>query len=254
MSSLRVIGVEGIGELRPGDDLADVVATAYEQQGMALEDGDVLCIAQKAVSKVEGRELELAAIAPSARALEIAGGEEDPRFIELVLRESTAIVRRRGAFLVCETRHGHICASAGVDRSNASGPGRAILLPVDPDASARRLRHRLAARADVAIVITDSFGRPFRRGTTGVALGVAGLAPVVRLAGTLDSAGRRLENTEVHVADAIAAAAELVLGQVGGVPAVLVRGLAFAGGDEGAASGLIPPARDLFRASGRASG
>ena len=164
-----------------------------------------------------------------------------------MLRESRSIVRRRGAFLVCETLHGHICASAGVDRSNASGPGRAILLPVDPDASARRLRAALAPRADVAIVITDSFGRPFRRGTTGVALGVAGLAPVVRLAGTLDSAGRRLENTEVHVADAIASMAELVLGQVGGVPAVLVRGLAFAAGDEGAVAGLIPGERDLFR-------
>jgi coenzyme F420-0:L-glutamate ligase/coenzyme F420-1:gamma-L-glutamate ligase len=247
MSSLLVVGVQGIGELRAGDDLAGMLAAAYERQGMALADGDVLCIAQKAVSKVEGRELELADVSPSARAREIAGGEEDPRFIELVLRESKAIVRRRGAFLVCETRHGQICASAGVDRSNASGPGRAILLPVDPDASAERLRRELVARADVAIVITDSFGRPFRRGTTGVALGVAGLAPVVRLAGTLDSAGRRLENTEVHVADAIASTAELVLGQVGGVPAALVRGLAYAHGDEGAVSGLIPAARDLFR-------
>jgi coenzyme F420-0:L-glutamate ligase/coenzyme F420-1:gamma-L-glutamate ligase len=254
VSSLRVVGVDGIGELRAGDDLAELLASAFERQGVPLEDGDVLCIAQKAVSKVEGRELELASVVPSERAREIAGSEDDPRFIELVLRESRAIVRRRGAFLVCETRHGHICASAGVDRSNASGPDRAILLPLDPDGSARGLRERLRARADLAIVITDSFGRPFRRGTTGVALGVAGLAPVVRLAGTLDSAGRRLENTEVHTADAVAATAELVLGQVGGVPAVLVRGLAFADGDEGAVSGLIPAERDLFRASGRASG
>jgi coenzyme F420-0:L-glutamate ligase/coenzyme F420-1:gamma-L-glutamate ligase len=247
MTSLQAIGVDGIGELGAGDDLATLLAGAFAAQGMALADGDVLCIAQKAVSKVEGRELELASVEPSARAREIAGSEEDPRFIELVLRESRSIVRRRGAFLVCETLHGHICASAGVDRSNASGPDRAILLPVDPDASARRLRAGIAARADVAIVITDSFGRPFRRGTTGVALGVAGLAPVVRLAGTLDSAGRRLENTEVHVADAIASTAELVLGQVGGVPAVLVRGLGVAPGDQGAVSGLIPAGRDLFR-------
>lgn len=252
--SLALTGVEGVGELRPGDDLAEILAAAFVRQGVPLADGDVLCIAQKAVSKVEGRELELASVEPSARAREIAGSEDDPRFIELVLRESKAIVRRRGAFLVCETRHGQICASAGVDRSNASGRDRAILLPVDPDASARRLRAGLAVHADVAIVITDSFGRPFRRGTTGVALGVAGLAPVVRLAGTLDSAGRRLENTEVHVADAIASSAELLLGQVGGVPAVLVRGLAFARGDDGASSGLIPADRDLFRSSGRASG
>jgi coenzyme F420-0:L-glutamate ligase/coenzyme F420-1:gamma-L-glutamate ligase len=251
VSSLRLVGVEGIGELRPGDDLASILAEAFERQGVGLEDGDVLCIAQKAVSKVEGRELELASVEPSARAREIAGAEEDPRFIELVLRESRSIVRRRGAFLVCETHHGQVCASAGVDRSNASGPGRAILLPLDPDGSARRLRAALAPRADLAIVITDSFGRPFRRGTTGVGLGVAGLAPVVRLAGALDSAGRRLENTEVHVADAIASAAELLLGQVGGVPAALLRGLRFTVGDEGAASGLIPAERDLFRASGR---
>jgi len=248
VSSLRVEGVQGVGELRPGDDLATLLADAFAAQGLPLQDGDVLSIAQKAVSKVEGRELELADVEPSARAREIAGSEDDPRFIELVLRESASIVRRRGAFLVCETHHGHICASAGVDRSNASGPERAILLPVDPDASAHRLRVKLAPRADVAIVITDSFGRPFRRGTTGVALGVAGLAPVVRLAGTLDSAGRRLENTEVHVADAIASTAELVLGQVGGVPAVLLRGLVFAGGEEGAVTGLIPAERDLFRA------
>ena len=205
-------------------------------------------MAQKAVSKVEGREVELADVEPSARAREIAGSEEDPRFIELVLQESVAIVRARGAFLVCETRHGFICASAGVDRSNASGADRAILLPIDPDASARALRAALRQRADVAIVVTDSFGRPFRRGTTGVALGTAGLAPVVLLAGTIDSAGRALEHTEIHVADAIASTAELVLGQVGGVPAVLVRGLPFARGEDGAVAGLIPPGRDLFRA------
>jgi coenzyme F420-0:L-glutamate ligase/coenzyme F420-1:gamma-L-glutamate ligase len=253
MTSLQVVGVDGIGELRAGDDLARLLADAFERRGVALADGDVLCIAQKAVSKVEGRELELTTVEPSARAREIAGSEDDPRFVELVLRESKAIIRRRGAFLVCETHHGYICASAGVDRSNASAADRAILLPVDPDASARRLRAELAPRADVAIVITDSFGRPFRRGTTGVALGVSGLAPVMRLAGTLDSAGRRLENTEVHVADAIAATAELLLGQVGGVPAALVRGLTFARGDEGALSGLIPAERDLFRTSGRPS-
>jgi coenzyme F420-0:L-glutamate ligase/coenzyme F420-1:gamma-L-glutamate ligase len=247
VTELRVVGVEGIGELASGHDLAGLLAGAFERQGVPLEDGDVLCVAQKAVSKVEGRELDLADVVPSARAHELAGEEEDARFVELVLRESVSIVRRRGAFLVTETHHGHIGASSGVDRSNASGADRAILLPVDPDASARRLREDLRERADVAIVITDSFGRPFRRGTTGVALGVAGIAPVVRLAGTLDSAGRRLENTEVHVADAIASTAELLLGQVGGVPAVLVRGLTFVCGDDGAASGLIPADRDLFR-------
>jgi coenzyme F420-0:L-glutamate ligase/coenzyme F420-1:gamma-L-glutamate ligase len=248
MSELRVIGVDGLPELRRGDDLASLIADAFERQGAPLEDGDVLCVAQKAVSKVEGREVELADVEPSTRAREIAGDEEDPRFIELVLQESVAIVRARGAFLVCETRHGFICASAGVDRSNASGADRAILLPIDPDASARALRSTLRERADVAIVVTDSFGRPFRRGTTGVALGTAGLAPVVLLAGTIDSAGRALEHTEIHVADAIATTAELVLGQVGGVPAALVRGLAFARGEDGAVTGLIPAGRDLFRA------
>jgi coenzyme F420-0:L-glutamate ligase/coenzyme F420-1:gamma-L-glutamate ligase len=247
VTELRVVGVDGLPELGHGDDLATLVASALERQGMPLEDGDVLCVAQKGISKVEGREVELSDVEPSARAREIAGDEEDPRFIELVLRESVSVVRRRGAFLVCETRHGHIGASAGVDRSNASGADRAILLPLDPDASARALRASLRPWADVAIVVTDSFGRPFRRGTTGVALGTAGLAPVVLLAGTLDSAGRALEHTEIHVADAIASAAELVLGQVGGVPAVLVRGLVFVPGDDGAVSGLIPAERDLFR-------
>jgi coenzyme F420-0:L-glutamate ligase/coenzyme F420-1:gamma-L-glutamate ligase len=247
VSELRVVGVEGLPEVARGDDLAGLLATAFAAQGVPLADGDVVCVAQKIVSKSEGRELALADVVPSTEAVAIAGDEDDPRFVELVLRESASIVRRRGAFLVCETRHGHICASAGVDRSNASGTDRAILLPVDPDASALGLRAALAVHADVAVVITDSFGRPFRRGTTGVALGVAGLAPVVRLAGTLDSAGRRLENTEVHVADAIASTAELVLGQVGGVPAVLLRGLAFVPGDDGAVSGLIPAERDLFR-------
>jgi coenzyme F420-0:L-glutamate ligase/coenzyme F420-1:gamma-L-glutamate ligase len=248
VSELRVIGVDPLPELRRGDDLARLIADAFHRQGVPLEDGDVLCVAQKAVSKVEGREVELADVEPSSRAREIAGDEEDPRFIELVLQESVAIVRARGAFLVCETRHGFICASAGVDRSNASGADRAILLPIDPDASARALRSTLREWADVAIVVTDSFGRPFRRGTTGVALGTAGLTPVVLLAGTIDSAGRTLEHTEIHVADAIASTAELVLGQVGGVPAALVRGLAFARGEDGAISGLIPAGRDLFRA------
>ncbi len=192
-------------------------------------------VAQKAVSKVEGRVVALADVEPSAQAVAIAGDESDPRKVELVLRESVAIVRRRGAFLVTETPHGLVCAASGVDLSNAGGRERAVLLPVDPDASARGLREaiRAAAGADVAVVVTDSHGRPFRRGTTGVAIGCAGLAPLVSMAGAPDDGGRPFEGTELHVADQLASAADLLMGPAGGIPAVLVRGLRWAPGRRG---------------------
>jgi coenzyme F420-0:L-glutamate ligase/coenzyme F420-1:gamma-L-glutamate ligase len=210
-------------------------------------------VAQKAVSKVEGRSLELACVEPSERAREIAGDEADPRMIELILRESARIVRRRGSFLICETHHGFVCAAAGVDRSNAGGGDVAVLLPRDPDASARRLRDAFAELADVGVIITDSFGRPFRLGTTGVAVGCAGIAPVRVHTGERDDAGRILQGTEIHLADQIASAAELVMGPFGGVPGAIVRGLALERSDAGARSALMPRERDLFR-NGRDSG
>jgi coenzyme F420-0:L-glutamate ligase / coenzyme F420-1:gamma-L-glutamate ligase len=246
VSDVSVTGLRGLPELREGDDLAALLLAAAERCAGGLLDGDVVCVAQKAVSKVEGRAVELAGVQPSGRAREIAGDEGDPRMIELILGESARIVRRRGAFLVCQTHHGFVCAAAGVDRSNTGEGDVAILLPVDPDASARRLRDAFAAQADVAVIVTDSFGRPFRLGTTGVAVGCAGLAPVRVHTGESDDAGRVLQGTEVSVADQVASAAELVLGPFGGVPAAVVRGVAVERSDAGARDGLMPPERDLF--------
>jgi coenzyme F420-0:L-glutamate ligase/coenzyme F420-1:gamma-L-glutamate ligase len=254
VSEVSVTALRGLPELGPGDDLAGLLIEAAGRCAGGLRDGDVVCVAQKAVSKVEGRSVPLADVQPSARAIEIAADEGDPRMIELILGESARIVRRRGAFLVCETRHGFVCAAAGVDRSNAGGGDVAVLLPLDPDASARGLRDALAAVAEVAVIITDSFGRPFRLGTTGVAVGCAGLAPVRVHTGATDDAGRVLQGTELHVADQIASAAELVLGPFGGVPAVVVRGVTFERSDAGARAGLMPPERDLFRGARGSSG
>jgi coenzyme F420-0:L-glutamate ligase/coenzyme F420-1:gamma-L-glutamate ligase len=247
VSDLTVTALRGLPELQKGDDLAALLLAAAESALGGLRDGDVVCVAQKAVSKVEGRSVELASVEPSERAREIAADEADPRVVELILRESARIVRRRGAFLICETRHGFVCAAAGVDRSNAGGGDVAVLLPLDPDASARRLRDSLAATAQVGVIVTDSFGRPFRLGTTGVAVGCAGIAPVRVHTGESDDAGRVLQGTELHIADQVASAAELVVGPFGGVPAAVVRGLAYERSDAGAGAGLMPGERDLFR-------
>ena len=238
--AICILPVLGLPRLAQGDDLAGLIRGAIE-----LQDGDVVVVAQKAVSKCEGREVSLLGVEPSAEALAYAEADEDPRVIELILRESVRVVRRRGSFLVCETRHGFVCASAGVDRSNTSGDDRAILLPVDPDASARALRTAFAL--DLAVVVSDSFGRPFRTGTTGVAVGCAGLEPVTSYTGSADDRGRILQGTEVHLADQLASAAELAMGPFGGVPAAVIRGVRWASGGRGARETVIPAERDLFR-------
>jgi coenzyme F420-0:L-glutamate ligase / coenzyme F420-1:gamma-L-glutamate ligase len=204
-------------------------------------------VAQKAVSKAEGRVVRLADVEPSPFARAIAG-DHDPRHVEVVLRESARIVRMRPPFVIAQTRHGFVCASAGVDASNAPEPGMLVLLPLDPDRSARTLRERLreVASRDVGVVVTDSFGRPWRQGTTDVAIGAAGIAPLRDLRGARDRVGYELHATTIAVADEIAAAAELVLGKTAGVPAALVRGLDVRG--DGSARDLVMPAeRDLFR-------
>ena len=243
---LRVIPLPGIPELEEGDDLAALLVAAANR-GSALEDGDVVVVAQKAVSKVEGRVVHLDGIEPSDRASELAG-DEDARRLELILRESRRIVRTRPPLVIAETRHGFVCASAGVDQSNARGPDTLVLLPLDPDASARRVRERILELAgkSVAVIVSDSFGRPFRRGTTDVALGVSGMAPLLDLKGRRDSSGYVLHATEIAVADEIAGAAELVTGKTRGIPAAIVRGLHATG--EGSGQDLLMPAeRDLFR-------
>jgi coenzyme F420-0:L-glutamate ligase/coenzyme F420-1:gamma-L-glutamate ligase len=234
--------VEGLPEIGEGDDLAELIAERAE-----LEDGDVLVVAQKAVSKAEGRVVRLADVEPSERARELAG-QEDARRHEVILRESARIVRSRPPLVISETRHGFVCASAGVDSSNAPVRETVVLLPLDPDTSAARLRERLRelAGAEVGVIVSDSFGRAWRQGTTDVAIGAAGVRPLLDLNGTRDRVGYELHATVIAVADELAGAAELVLGKTDGVPAAVIRGVDARG--EGTASELVMPAeRDLFR-------
>jgi len=243
---VRVFPLEGVPEIEAGDDLAALLGDAAERAG-GLEDADVLVVAQKAVSKAEGRVVALDGVEPSARALELAD-DRDPRHVEWILRESARVVRVRPPLIISETRHGYVCASAGVDASNAKGEGTLVLLPLDPDGSAARLREALRERTgrDVGVIVSDSFGRPFRQGTTEVALGVAGITGLLDLRGLRDSAGYELHATQIAVADELAAAAELVMGKVRGIPAAVVRGVDVRG--EGSGRDLvIPEERDLFR-------
>jgi coenzyme F420-0:L-glutamate ligase / coenzyme F420-1:gamma-L-glutamate ligase len=243
---VRVVPLRGLPELEEGDDLAAFLAAATRDAG-GLEPGDVVVVAQKAVSKVEGRVVRLEGIDPSARARELAG-DEDPRRIEVVLREARAVVRSRPPLVIAETAHGFVCASAGVDASNAKGPDTLVLLPLDPDASAAGLRERLRELTGVAVgvIVSDSFGRAFRRGTTDVALGVAGLTALLDLKGERDSSGYELHATEIAVADELAGAAELVMGKTREIPAAIVRGVEIAGDGRGTDL-LMPRDRDLFR-------
>jgi coenzyme F420-0:L-glutamate ligase / coenzyme F420-1:gamma-L-glutamate ligase len=240
---ISIIPVAGLPEIREGDDLGALIAGATD-----LEDGDVVVVAQKAVSKAEGRVVRLDDVDPSDQALELAGEASDPRKLEVILRETKRIVRSRGALVIAETRHGFVCASAGVDASNAPEPGTLVLLPLDSDASARGLRASILQRTQrrVGVIVSDSFGRPFRQGTTDVAIGVAGLAPLIDLRGTSDRAGYVLRSSQVALADEIAGAADLARGKADGVVAVVVRGVSISG-DGTAAELVIPSERDLFR-------
>lgn len=239
---IQILPVEGLPEIRAGADLAALIAERAH-----LQDGDVLVVAQKAVSKAEGRVVRLADVEPTDEARALAG-DEDPRRLEVVLREAVRLVRTRPPLVIAETRHGFVCASAGVDSSNAPEAGTVVLLPEDPDASAARLRERLRELTGVApgVIVSDSFGRPWRQGTTDVAIGLAGVRPLVDLRGERDAAGYELHATTIALADELAAAAELVLGKTRGIPAAVIRGVDAAGA--GAARDLVMPAeRDLFR-------
>ncbi|HEX4323019.1 MAG TPA: coenzyme F420-0:L-glutamate ligase [Gaiellaceae bacterium] len=238
-----VTPVEGLPELQEGDDLAALIAERAE-----LVDGDVVVIAQKAVSKVEGCIVALADVEPSEQARELAADEADARRIQVILDEATELVRVRPPLIIARTRHGFVCGSAGVDASNAPERETVVLLPPDPDASAARLREELReqTRADVGVIVTDSFGRPWRAATTDVAIGAAGVEVVRDLVGEHDPNGYELHATRIAVADEIAGAAQLVFGKLDRVPVAVVRGLDVLG-DGRAAELVIPPETDLFR-------
>jgi coenzyme F420-0:L-glutamate ligase/coenzyme F420-1:gamma-L-glutamate ligase len=243
MSGFRVLPVEGLPEIGPGDDVAALIA-----ERAALEDGDVVCVAHKVVSKAEGRVVDLREIEPSARARELAGERGDPRRLEVVLREAVRIVRARPPLVIAETRHGFVCASAGVDASNAPEPDTVVLLPEDPDVSAAGLRAELERRTGrrLGVVVSDTFGRTWRRGIANVAIGAAGIEVLRDLRGQHDPAGYELHATVIAVADELAAAAELAMGKTDRVPVAVVRGLEVGG--EGRGRDLIlPPELDLFR-------
>jgi coenzyme F420-0:L-glutamate ligase/coenzyme F420-1:gamma-L-glutamate ligase len=241
VSGLTIAPVLGLPELREGDDLARLIVEQAD-----LQDGDVVVVAQKAISKIEGRVVRLDNVEPSARALELAG-EGDPRRVEVVLSEAKRVVRNRGSLLITETRHGFVCASSGVDASNAPEPGAVVLLPVDPDASAARLRSALEelTGCDVGVVVSDSFGRPWRQGTTDIAVGAAGIDVLRDLKGARDPNGYELKSTVIAIADEIAGAAELVMGKLDRTPVAIVRGLEAAG--NGTARDIVMPSeRNLF--------
>jgi coenzyme F420-0:L-glutamate ligase / coenzyme F420-1:gamma-L-glutamate ligase len=251
---LSLTAVDGIPTVRPGIDLAELILEAAARTGIALRDGDILVLAQKIVSKAEGRLARLRDVEPSARARELAAATaKDPRVIELILRESTEVVRTRPGVIIVAHRLGFVMANAGIDASNVEGEDgeeSVLLLPQDPDASAARLRGRLRAAAgvDLGIVINDSFGRAWRLGTVGTAIGVAGLPGLLDLRGRPDRTGRALQVTEVGVADEVAAAASLIMGQAAeGHPVVHVRGFPYARRDGSAAELVRPKDQDLFR-------
>jgi coenzyme F420-0:L-glutamate ligase/coenzyme F420-1:gamma-L-glutamate ligase len=248
-AGIEIFPLSGLPEIKPGDDLAWLIADSACAQGFQIAIGDIFVVAQKIVSKAEGRIVRLDSIAPSKPA--IAWAKEwgkDARVIELVLRESQRIVRMERGIIVAETRHGFVCANAGVDSSNAP-TGTAILLPEDSDSSARALQTQLvvAFAADIGVIISDTFGRPWREGLVNVALGVAGIAPLIDYRGQQDASGNVLQATIIAAADELASAAELVMGKSDRVPVAIIRG-APTKSREGSGRDLIRPVeKDLFR-------
>ena len=247
---IRIIGIAGIPEVRPGDNLGGIISDAIRQQPAGMSSGEVLVIAQKIVSKAEGKVVRLSQVRPSKVSAEWAKRYgKDPRVVEVALGESVRIVRMDRGVLISETRHGFVCANAGVDISNVE-EGYVTLLPDDPDESARRLRQSLRDElgADVAVIVSDTFGRPWREGLVNIALGVAGLDPLIDLRGKPDWKGQPLRVTVMAAADELASAAELVMGKASGVPAALIKGYRYESAVEQSGRALIrPPEMDLFR-------
>ncbi|HEX9677977.1 coenzyme F420-0:L-glutamate ligase [Nitrososphaera sp.] len=248
---MQVIPVRVAGDVRPGDRLADIITGALSDSDIELADNDIVVIAQKIVSKAEGRAVDLGPVRPSQRALKLARQlRKDPRIVELILKESKEVVKVQNGIIITETKHGLVCANSGVDQSNLADGNSAVLLPKDPDASAKKLRtvFRKSTGKDVAVVITDTFGRPFREGQVNVAIGIAGMQAIKSYIGKKDMFGSKLHVTEMAVADEVASAAELVMNKSDGVPVAVVRGLEFEQDSKASAKRLIRPKKnDLFR-------
>ena len=248
---LKIIGIQGMPEVKPGDDLAGFLMDAAQRQGTPVEAGDVVVVTQKVVSKAEDRVIGFEGIEPSPLAVTITQGyRRDPRHTEIVLRESERVVRMDRGVIISQTRHGFICANAGVDASNIPGSETVALLPVDPDASAKRIMDSIKARlgVGVAVIVSDTFGRPWRNGAANVAIGVAGLDPMLSYVGLEDSHGNMMHTTEIAVADELAAAAELVTGKVEGVPVTIIRGYNYVPLQDASIQRLIRTGdKDLFR-------
>lgn len=250
MSELRLVGLRTIPEIRPGDDLGALIAESAARESLPLEDGDILVVTQKVVSKAENQLIDIETIEPSPFAIGIAERfNKDARRVEVVLRESRRIVRMDRGILITETHHGFICANSGVDESNVGGHGVLALLPKDPDASAHRIRNTIKSLTGktVGIIVSDTFGRPWRAGLTDVALGVAGINPIDDWRGRTDAYGYDLRVTQVAVADELASAAELAAGKIAGIPVVVIRGFVPPAG-EGSGQDLVRAAADdMFR-------
>ncbi len=244
-------GIEGIPEVKAGDDLALQIIEAARLQGISIESRDILVVTQKIVSKAEGRVVALDSVAASPLALSISEDHRrDPRHTELILRESKRIVRMDRGVIISETHHGFTCANAGIDASNIPGEGTVALLPVDSDTSARRIRQSIKQRlnVDVAVIVSDTFGRPWRNGATDVAIGVAGLNPMLSYVGQEDTHGNMMYTTVICVADELAATAELVTGKVLGVPVAIIRGYPYEPMEDASHQALVrDPDKDLFR-------
>ena len=247
---IQIIPIKVSGDVRLSDELDSIVLKAVKQNRQEIRDGDILVITQKVVSKAEGRTVSLANVKPSKDAVRMAKEHgKDPRVMELILKESAQILRAQNGIIVSETKHGFVCANAGVDQSNIRGDA-AVLLPVDPDRSASQLRDAIKKKAgrEAAIIITDTFGRPFRNGQTNMAIGVAGINAIRSYIGSRDMYGRKLRVTEIAVADEMASAAELAMGKADGVPVAIVRGYKFEKAAKSSTRPLIrPKERDLFR-------
>jgi len=250
VSKICIYGLEGIPEVKSGDDLAKLIVEAAERSGVGVMDDDVIVVSQKIVSKAENRLVRLRDVTPSSFALNLAEAEgKDPRLVELILREAKRIVKVKNGHIIAETRHGFVCANSGVDKSNIPGDDTVSLLPIDPDASAKRIRDRIKEikGVDVAVIISDTFGRAWRIGQVNFAVGVAGMKPTIDYRGLNDPYGYTLKVTAIAVADELAAAAELVMGKLSRIPVAVIRGFKPIRG-EGSAKELVRPIEeDLFR-------